>query len=65
MYKTGLSWCLSGKKKKKKKKSTSQYRKHGFHPWVRKITWRRKWQSIPVVWPRKAHGQRSPMGYSP
>ena len=31
-------------------------------PWVGKIPWRKKWQSIPVFLPRKSHGQRS---YSP
>ena len=27
--------------------------------------WRRKWQSTPVFLPRKFHGERSLMGYSP
>ena len=36
-----------------------------FNPWVGKITWRRKWQSIPVFSPGKFHGQRSLVGYSP
>ena len=29
-----------------------------FHPWVRKIPWRRKWQPSPVFWPGESHGQR-------
>ena len=29
----------------------------GFDPWVRKIPWRRKWQSTPVLLPGKSHGQ--------
>ena len=33
--------------------------------WVGKITWRRKWQSTPVLLPGKSHGQRSLVGYSP
>ena len=37
----------------------------GSDPWVRKIPWRRKWQSIPVFLPGKSHGQRSLAGYSP
>ena len=37
----------------------------GFHPWVRKIPWRRKWQPTPVLLPGKSHGQRSLVGYSP
>ena len=36
-----------------------------FDPWVGKITWRRKWQSTPVLLPGKSHGQRSLVGYSP
>ena len=36
-----------------------------FHPWVREIPWRRKWQPTPVVLPGKSHGQRSLVGYSP
>ena len=36
----------------------------GFEPWVGKILWRRKWQSIPVLLPGKSHGQRSLVGYS-
>ena len=39
----------------------------GFDPWVRKISWRRKQISngTPVFLPRKSHGQRSLVGYSP
>ena len=36
-----------------------------FHPWVRKIPWRRNWQPTPVLLPGKFHGQRSLVGYSP
>ena len=36
-----------------------------FNSWVRKIPWRRKWQPTPVLLPRKSHGQRSLVGYSP
>ena len=34
-------------------------------PWVGKIPWRRKWQPTPVLLPRKFHGWRSLMSYSP
>ena len=34
-------------------------------PWVRKISWRRKWQPTPVFLPGKSHGWRSLVGYSP
>ena len=35
-----------------------------FHPWVRKIPWRRKWQPTPAFLPGKSHGQRNLAGYS-
>ena len=35
-----------------------------FDPQVRKIPWR-KWQLTPVLLPRKFHGWRSLVGYSP
>ena len=37
----------------------------GFDPWVRKTLGRRKWQPTPVPLPRKSHGRKSPVGYSP
>ena len=59
MLSIGLSrWC-SGKE------SACQCRRHGFHPWVGKIPWRRKWQPAPVFLPGESHGQRSLAGYSP
>ena len=42
-----------------------QCRRRGFDPWVRKILWRREWQPTPVFFPRKFHGPRSLVGYSP
>ena len=39
-----------------------QYR---IDPWVRKISWRRKWQPTPLFLPGKSHGQKSLAGYSP
>ena len=36
-----------------------------FDPWVRKIPWRRAWQSTPVLFPGEYYGQRSLVGYSP
>ena len=47
------------------KESTSQCKRHGFHPWVRKIPWSRKWQPTPVFLPGKSHGHRSLVGQSP
>ena len=46
----GLPWWLSGKE------STCQYRRCGFNPWVRKITWRRKLQPTPVFLHGEFHG---------
>ena len=42
-----------------------QCRRPGFTPWVRKILWKRKWQTTPVFLPGKSHGHRSLAGYSP
>ena len=46
------------------KESTCQCRRHGFDPWIRKIPWRRKWQSTTVFLSEKSHGQRNLAGYS-
>ena len=42
-----------------------QCKRPGFHPWVGKIPWRRKWQPTPVLLPGKSHWRRSLVGYSP
>ena len=42
-----------------------QRRRHAFDPWPGKIPWKRKRQPTPVFLPRKSHGQRSLVGYSP
>ena len=54
-----------------------RHRRCGFHPWVRKIPWRRAWQPTPVFLPGESqathssilawriHGQRSVLGYVP
>ena len=58
---TGLPRWLRGKE------SSCQCRKgrrHGFNPWVRKILWRREWQSTPVFLPGESHGQRSLVSHS-
>jgi len=49
------------------KEPACQCRRHkrcGFHPWVRKVPWRRAWQPTPVLLPGESHGQRSLAGYS-
>ena len=55
----GLPWWLSGKK------SACQCRRLNFNLWVRKVSWRRKWQPTPVLLPGRYHGQRSLGAYSP
>ena len=35
------------------------------HPCIRKILWRREWQSTPVFFPGEFHGQRSLVGHGP
>ena len=50
------------------KEPTCQWKRHercGFHPWVGKIPWRRKWQLTPVLLSGKSFGRRSLAGYSP
>ena len=42
-----------------------QYRRLRFDPWVRKISWRGKWQPTAVFLPEKCHEQRSLVSYSP
>ena len=49
----GLFRWLSGKE------PTCQcrkHRRHGFDPWVRKISWRRKWQAMPIFFFGQSHG---------
>ena len=55
----GLPWWHSGKK------STCQCCRQGFDPWVRKIPWRKKWQTSLVFLPGNSHGERSLEGCSP
>ena len=42
-----------------------KYERRGFHPWVEKIPWSRKWQPAPTCLHTKSRGQRSLVGYSP
>ena len=65
-------WCQHQWKKKhlwaslvaQMVKSLPAYGRPGFHPWVRRIPWRREWQPTPVFLPGKSHGERSLEGYS-
>ena len=60
-----LSWCKDFLGSSDSKKILLQCGRHGFDPWVRKIPWRRKCQSIPVFLPGKSHRQRHLVGHSP
>ena len=49
-----------------------RHQRHGFNPWVEKISWSRKWQSTPVflpgrfhergAWPATVHGVEKELG---
>ena len=57
----GLPGGASGKEPTRQCRRTKRC---GFHPWVRKIPWRRAWQPTPVLLPGESHRQRSLGGYS-
>ena len=40
-------------------------KRRGFDPYVRKVSWRRKWHPTPVFLPGESHEQRSLVSYSP
>ena len=42
-----------------------RHKRHGFDPWVWKITWKKSWQPTPLFLPGKSHEQRILAGYSP
>ena len=65
VYICGLPWWYSGKKSACQCRRYRGCKRHGFNPWVKKISWSRKRQPIPVFLPGKFHGQRSLAGYSP
>ena len=46
-------------------KNLPAVRETQYNPWVRKIPWRRKWQTTPVFLPGEFHRQKSLTGYSP
>ena len=70
-----LSWKKEKNKNKNKKTGRNlnetemaTFTKKGrptFDPWVRKISWKRKWQPTPVFLLGKSHGRRNLVGYSP
>ena len=54
-----LPWWLTGEE------FACQWGRSRFNPWVRKMPWRRKWESTPVFLHGKSHGQRSLASCSP
>ena len=57
-----LPWCLSGKETICNAGGHLQCKRHRFNPWVKKTSWRRKWQLALVSLPAKSHGQRILVG---
>ena len=58
-------WGFPSDSAVKNSPATPRLRRHGFDPWVRKVSWRRKQQPTPVFLPGESQGQRSPAGYRP
>ena len=64
--KAGQGWGFPGGTSGKEHSCQCRRLKRGeFDPWIRRISWRRKWQPTPVLLPDKSHGERRLMGYSP
>ena len=56
---------LSGVSGKEPTCQCRRHKRHGLHPWVRKIRWKKKQQPTPVCLPGESKGQKSLVGYSP
>ena len=63
IYLVGLHIAAAGRPGGSVSKDSACIADLGFHPWVGRIPWRKKWQTIPVFSPGKYHGQRSLVGY--
>ena len=61
---TAVSFQCMTKSTTNKNKKLKKKKRHRFNSWVRKIPWRRVWQSTPGFLPGESHGQRSLEGYS-
>ena len=55
--------CIGGANGKESACQGRRPKRHGFHPWVGKIPWRRAWELTPVFLPGESHAQRSLAGY--
>jgi len=58
----GFPGGASGKEPACQCRRCRRCRRHRFDPWVRKIPWRRAWQSTAVFLPGESRGQRSMVG---
>ena len=58
-------WCMLEHGGKESTCQCRRCRTPGFHPWIEKIPWRRKWQPTPILLPGESHGQKILAGYSP
>ena len=58
----GLPWWFSSKESPCKAGDTGRY---GFNPWLRKMSWKRKWQPTSVFLPGKSMDKRDWQAYSP
>ena len=56
--------ALHGASGKEPARQCRRHKRHRYHPWVRKIPWRRAWQTTPIFLSGESHGQRSQAGYS-
>ena len=66
LQKNSFVWSFPGGSVDKESACQSRrHKRYKFDPWVRKISWRRKWQPTSVFLPGESHGQRSLVGYSP
>ena len=58
-YLAYLSSILGGSVIKNLPANAGDTKRHRFEPWVRKISWRIKWQPTPIFLPVKSHGPQS------
>ena len=64
-HKTCMNLSFGGASGEEPACQCRRFKRQRYHPWVRKIPWKRAWQPTPVFLPGKPHGQRSLVDYSP
>ena len=65
LYPHNSKWGFPRATSSKRTHLPMEEKSHGFNPWVRKIPWRRAWQSTPAFSPGESHAQRSLAADSP